>query len=458
MKVVILGAGTVGFNIARYLATRDNDVTVVDQSEVLLKRISDTIDIQPVVGYASHPDVLAKAGVEEADLLIALTLSDEVNIVACEVVNSLYTVPKKIARIRNQSYLSPALNRMFGVEKIAIDYIISPESEVAKTICRSLRVMGAFDVKSLWDEEIKIFGLRCDTPSVMLNTPLRLLPGLFPRLNFMVACLYREGELFIPSGNDQILLHDEVYLVATPSQIHEIMNHFHYNYEIGKRALIIGGGSIGLTLAMEIEENLPQVAVKIIERDPIRAEYIARHLREAEVMCGDGLDVDVLKESGVQDMDTVISVTEDDKVNILSSLLVKREGARRTITLLNNMDYSSLVTSLGIDAIVSPHAITVSTILQYIRQGHVQSVHSLKDGEVEIIETEVQETSNIIGLTIEDINIKGKIQIASLLRQNDMIILPSKTTIRAGDRLILVVAKDVVEKIERLFAPRPGYL
>lgn len=458
MKVVILGAGTVGFNIARYLATQENDVTIVDQSEERLKRISDTLDIQPIVGYASHPDILEKAGVGEADLLIALTLSDEVNIVACEVVNSLYHVPKKIARIRNQSYLNPALRKMFGVEKIAIDYIISPESEVAKTICRSLRVMGAFDVKSLWNDEVKIIGLRCNKPSILLNTPLRLLPGLFPRLNLMIACIYRNGELFIPGSHEQILLHDEVYLIIPANQIHEIMNHFHYDYEMGKRVLIIGGGSIGLTLAMEIQENLPQVSVKIIEKDPDRAEYIARQLYATEVMYGDGLDVDVLRESGIQDMDTVIAVTEDDKVNILSSLLVKREGARRAMTLLNNMDYSSLVTSLGIDAIVSPNAITVSTILQYIRQGHVQSVHSLKDGQVEIIETEAKETTNIIGLTVEDINIKEKIVVASLLREEEVLVLPSKITVRAGDRLILVVAKDAIEKIERLFALRPGYL
>lgn len=458
MKVVILGAGRVGYNIARYLATEENNVTIVDESSELLQRISDTIDVQPVLGYASHPDVLDRAGVSDADLLIALTGSDEVNIVACQVADTLFNVPKKIARIRHQSYLDASLDSMFSPENLAIDHIISPEAEVAKTISRSLRVMGAFDVKSLWNDTIKIVGIRCQYSSPMLNTPLRLLPGLFPRLDFMVACIYRDEELFVPKSDEQIYLNDEIYIVAKTNDIQEIMKQFHQDQETGKQAVIIGGGSIGLTLALEIEKKLPYVNLKIIERDPKRAEYVARQLDFSEVLCGDGLDGEILSEAGIQDVQTVIAVTEDDKVNILASLLVKREGAERSMTLLNNMDYADLVTSMGIDAIISPHAITVSSILQYVRQGQIHSVHSLRDGQVEVIEAEARETTHVVGLTVEDISIKGKIVVVGLQRDDQSYVIPPKTTIRVRDRLILVVAKDSVAKVEHLFAKRPGYL
>lgn len=459
MRVVILGAGRVGFNIARYIATSENDVTVVDLSHDLLKRISDLIDIQPILGHASHPDVLLKAGVMDADLLIALTGSDEVNIVACEVANTLYRVPKKIARIGDQSYLEPSMKTMFGKDRIAIDHIISPEVEVAKNIARSLRVIGAFDVKSFWDGDIKIVGVRCHHSSIMLNTPLRMLPNLFPRLEFLIACIYRDNELFIPRSEDQILLNDEIYLVGPTNQIDEIMIHFHHDYDVGKRAVIIGGGNIGLALALELENELPDMSVKVIEYNPKRAEYIARQLQSTEVLCGDGLDVEVLREANIQETEIVVTITEDDQVNILGSLLSKREGALRSMTLLNVTGYSSLVSSLGIDAIISPHDITVSSILQYIRRGQIHSVYSLREGQLEIIEAEAQEDSNIIGLAIEDIIIKGKILVAALYHDDQIsVMIPPKTIICIGDRLLLIVAKDTVSKVEKLFSTRPVYL
>ncbi|AIK96129.1 Trk system potassium transporter TrkA [Candidatus Odyssella acanthamoebae] len=458
MKVVILGGGQVGFNIARYLSGEDNDITIVDQSGELLRKLSDSIDIQPVVGYASHPDVLERAGLYEADLLIAVTASDEVNIVACEVANSLFKVPKKIARIRNQSYLDPNLHWLFNPDRISIDHIISPESEVACTISRSLQVTGAFDVKSIDSGEVKIVGVRCDHPSAILNTPLKFLPSHFPKLEFMIACIYRNGQMFIPSGEEKILLGDEVYFIAHQNYIPEIMRHFHQDSIYGKRILIVGAGSIGLALAQEMETNAAHQTTKIIERKATRAELVARQLRHTEVLCGDALDAEILTEANIHETDTIVCVTEDDKVNILAALLAKQQGASRALILLNNMDYASLVTSLGIDAVISPHAITVSTILQYVRQGQIRSVHSLKDGEVEIIEAEAKETTNVVGLTLEDITIRGQIEVAGLYRSDQFFIMPSKTTIRVGDRLILAVTEASVPKVERLFAERPGYL
>jgi trk system potassium uptake protein len=458
MKVVILGAGRVGYNIARYLATEENDVTVVDICGDLLKKISDTLDIQPIQGYASHPEVLEQAGLENADLLIAVTASDEVNIVACEVANSLFNVNKKIARIRNQSYLDPNWVRLFAPHHLAIDYIISPEVEVAQAISRSVRVMGAFDVISLILDDVKVVGVRCRQSAPILNTPLRLLPGLFPKYTFVIATIVRDDRMFIPTEDDQILLNDEVYFIAHRRDISDIMAEFNVTSYLGRRVLIMGAGSIGLTLAVELEKSFSHAEITIIEKKPERAEFVARHLKNTEVLCGDVLDLEVLSEAGIEDTDTTIAITEDDKVNILSSLLAKRRGANRTLTLLNHMEYSSLVTSLGVDAVVSPHAITVSSILQHVRQGQIHSVHSLRDGEVEVIEAEVQETSNIIGLDIEDVNIRGKILVAAISRAGQTTLLPSKSIIRVGDRLIIIVTKNTVHKVERLFAVRPFYL
>lgn len=458
MKVIIAGAGRVGFNLAKYLAVGANDVTIIDQSEDLLRRISDTIDIQPIVGYASHPEVLERAGAQDADLFIAVTGSDEVNIVACEVANSLFNVQKKIARIRNQSYLDPSWVNLFRPAHLAIDYVISPEVEVAKAISRSIRVHGAFDVIPLLDEDVKMIGVRCGQLSQILNTPLRLVPGLFPKLDFVIACIYRDGELFIPSGDEQIILNDEVYFIAHRDQILQIMEVFNFQLHYGRRVLIMGGGSIGLTLAIEIEKTLKDFSAKIVEKNPQRAEYVARQLKATEVLCGDVLDVDLLKEANIQDAETIISVTQDDKVNILASLLAKKEGGMRTMTLLNNMDYSSLVLSMGVDAVISPHSITVSSILQYVRQGQLRSVHSVRGGDLEVIEAETQESSNVIGLTIDDINIKERILVVGLRRGTQTYILPPKTTIRMGDRLILVVTKESIAKVERLFATRLSYL
>jgi trk system potassium uptake protein TrkA len=458
MKVIILGAGQVGYNIAKYLAVEENDVTIVDESAELLRKIGDTLDVQPVVGFASHPDVLQQAGAAEADLIIAVTGSDEVNIVACEVANSLFHVETKIARIRNQNYLDPYWSNLFSNRNLAIDHIISPEVEVARAISRSIKVTGAFDVIPLCANQIKVIGVRCVGNAPILNTPLRLLPGLFPKLELVVVCIVRENDVFIPTGDHQMLPGDEVYFIVTVGQGNAAMSAFGYADTGTRRVIVMGGGNIGMTLVADIEENQPDVLTRIVEKNQARAEYVARHLKHTEVLCGDVLDAEVLSEANVQTAETIVAVTDDDKVNILASLLAKRNGARQALILLNNMAYSPLVASLGIDAVISPQAISVSTILQHVRQGRIRSAHSLRDGSVEIIEAEARETSHIIGLTVDDINIKGAIMVAALVRDDEITVAPSRLSIRVNDRLILAVSKAAVNKVERLFATRPSYL
>lgn len=458
MKVVILGAGQVGFNIARYLATEQNDVTIVDQSAELLQRISDNIDVQPVVGYASHPGVLEKAGLADADLLIAVTASDEVNMVACEVGNSLFEVPKKIARIRSQDYLLSQYNNLFGSDHLSIDYIISPEVEVAKAISRSVRVSGAFHVIPIEQDEIRIVGVRCNRPSDIFNTPIRLLPSLLPKLEFTIACIERNEQMLIPDDEMTIQQNDDIYFIAKTEHVNEIMTGFGFSSTSTRQVLIAGGGSIGLTLASELSAFSQKMHVKVIEKDPERSEHVARLLSNQEVLCGDILDLEMLQEANIHETETFISVTADDKVNILSALLAKRMGAQRSMALLNNMDYASLVMSFGVDATISPNAITVSTILQHVRQGQIHAVHVLSHGKIEIIEAEPLESSAVVGLMVADINIKGKINVAGLIRGDQTLLPTPNTLIRVGDRLIIVVLKDSVPKVEKLFAARASYL
>ncbi len=458
MKVIILGAGQVGYSIARYLAFEENDITMVDQSADLLKRISDKLDVQPVVGFASHPDVLKQAGAEEADLLIAVTASDEVNMIACEVAQSLFHIETKIARIRHQSYLKPAWANMFNPQRLAIDVIISPEIEVARALNRSTQITGAFDVIPLVFDQVKVIGVRCRAQSAIINTPLRLLPGLFPKLDLSIICLARGEKVFFPDKNTILEPGDEVHFLVRHEDIQQAMQAFGYYDSDGRRMVIIGAGSIGKNLALEIEEHQPDVIAKLIERDQGRSEAAARLLKNTEVLHGDALDYEILAEANVQNAETVIAVTDDDKVNILSSLLAKRCGAGRTLALLNNIAYSSLVTSLGVDAVINPRAITVSTILQHVRQARLRSVHTLGDNYAEVIEAEARETSHIIGLTIDDVTIKGSIMIAAVVRDNQVLLLPKKIIISVGDRLVIIAKKEAVRKVEKLFSIRPSYL
>jgi len=458
MKVIILGGGQVGFNIAQYLAAEENDVTIVDESAELLRKIGDSLDVQPVMGFASHPDVLQQAGAAEADLIVAVTGSDEVNIVACEVAHSLFRVETKIARIRNQNYLDPYWSNLFSSRNLAIDHVISPEVEVARAISRSIKISGASDVIPLCANQLKVIGVRCLSHAPILNTPLLLLPGLFPKIELVVVCIVRGGDAFIPDGDHQMLSGDEIYFMVSHSQAKDAMDAFGFEDSIARRVIVMGGGNIGMNLVADIEENQPNVISRIIEKNQSRAEYVARHLKQTEVLCGDVLDAEVLSEANVQSAETIVAVTDDDKVNILASLLAKRNGARQALVLLNNMAYSPLLTSLGIDTVISPQSISVSTILQHVRQGRIRSAHSLRNGSIEIIEAEARETSHIIGLTVDDINIKGAIMVAALVRDNEITIAPSKASIRVNDRLILAVSKETVKKVERLFATRPSYL
>lgn len=454
MKVIVCGAGQVGSNIARYLASEGNNVTVIDQSAELIQKISDTLEVQAMVGFASHPNVLEAAGAADADMIIAVTLADEVNMVACQVAHSLFNVPTKIARVRHQSYLQPIWADLFSREHLPIDVIISPEIEVARAVARRLQVPGAFDMIPLADGRVRVIGVVCGQNCPIINTPLRQLTGLFPDLNIEIIAIVRNDKPIIPSGDDQMLAGDEVYFVCDTNHVTRAMAAFGHEEPEARRVIILGGGNIGLCLAEEIEEKHPGVSARIVEVDRRRAQLVAQRLNRTMVLHGDGLDPDILEEANVRATETVVAVTNSDEGNILASLLAKRYGCQRAITLINKTTFQPLVHPLGIDAVVSPRSITVSSILQHVRRGRIKSVHSLREGFAEVIEAEALETSTLINMPLKDIRMPAGVIVGAIVRGADVIIPRPSTVIKPHDRVIILAEVGQVKKVEKMFAVR----
>lgn len=454
MKVIICGAGQVGYNIAQYLAGQNNDVTVIDRSAQLIRKISELLDVQAIEGHASDPFLLEQAGAADADLLIAVTISDEVNMVACQIAHSLFHVPTKIARIRNRSYQAPEWSDLFTRENLPIDVIISPEMEVAEAIYRRLEVPGAFDTIPFAEERVRVLGMWLDEHCPVVDTPLRQLTELFPDLRVRVLAILRSGRLFVPTSDDRMGVGDGVYIAVEASQVPRAMGVFGHQEESARRIVIIGGGSVGLFLAECLEERAPRVHVKMIEIDEERAAFAADRMSRTVVLHGSALDIEVLREAGVADTETVVAVTNEDEVNILSTLLAKQHGARRAIALINNRVYAPLTASLGIDVRVDPREMTVSTILRHIRRGRIRDLHSILDGAAEIIEAEALETSVLAGKTLRQAKLPHGVVIGAIVRGHEVIIPRGTTEFRAGDRVIMLALTDAVKAVEQLFSVR----
>ena len=452
MKVLICGAGQVGFNIARYLASENADITVVDQSEELIEKIKDSLDVQGMVGFASHPDVLEAAGAEDVDMVIAVTYADEVNMVACQICHSIFDVPTKIARIRHQSYLDPRWSDLFSRDNMPIDVIISPEIEVARAIERRLEVPGAFDVHSLADGKVSLFGVHCNHDTPVIHTPLWQLTDLFPELHAVVVGIWRDGRGIVPQAEDQVLPGDDVYLVAETEHMARAMAAFGHEEKEARRVVIVGGGNIGLNVARAVEERHSHVNLKIIELNRKRAEFVAHALDRSVVIHGNALDTDILEECNIAATETLIAVSNDDEVNILTSLLAKRYGCKRAVTLINSATYSPLIGTLGIDTVVNPRSITVSTILQHVRRGRIRSVHSLTEGFGEVIEAEALETSSLVGVPLRQSPLPKGAIVGAVVRGDKVIVPRGDTVIRAKDLVVIFAASEAVKKIEKLFS------
>jgi trk system potassium uptake protein TrkA len=457
MRVIVCGAGQVGYNIARYLAQAGNDVTVIDQRQELSQKIAESLDIQALTGFASHPEVLERAGAEDAEILIAVTQTDEVNMVACQVAHSLFSVPTKIARIRHQSYLTPRWQDLFRREHMPIDVIISPELEVARAIVRRMEVPGATEVQPFADDKVRLIAARCDQDCPILDTPLRQLTFLFPDLHLTVIGITRNDHFFIPSGDDHLIAGDEVYSIVATPHVLRAMRAFGHEEKVADRVIIAGGGNIGLFLAQELESRQPDVTLTLIEREQGRARFVADKLKDTVILHGDARDPEIHEEANLRAAKSIVSVTNDDEVNIMAALLAKRNGCPRALTLVNNSAYGPLLGSLGIDVVINPREATVSSVLQHVRRGRIRSVYTLKDGEAEVLEAEALETSPLVGPQLREARLPAGVLVGAVIRDGEVVMPRANTVIRAHDRVVIVARAAAVKKAEKLFAVRVDY-
>jgi len=450
MKVIICGAGQVGWQIARHLSGERNDVTIVDSNPDLVRRATDSLDVQGIAGFASYPDVLARAGAADAEMVIAATYSDEVNMVTCQVAHSVFGVNRKIARLRSQSYLEAIYSDLYRRDHMPIDVVISPEREVAAAALQRLSAPAAFDTEVFMDGKAHLLGITIEEECPVVNTPLRQLTDLFSTLRATVVAVRREGTLFAPEAKDQLFVGDDCYVFCHVEDIPRTMEIFGKTQTKQERVVLVGGGNVGLAVAQELEKRTKRIRTKVIEKNRQCAELAAESLERTIVLNGDGLDAGLLAEAGIARADAMLAITDDDKTNMLACVRAKAEGCPYVIALINDPTLVPLMGPLGIDAYINPRATTVSSILRHIRHGRVRAVYSIGDAEAEVIEAEVLSTSPLAGSRISDIEFPEGVLVGAL-RKGDKIIRPmGSTRIDEGDVVAIFALAEDVPEVERL--------
>ncbi|MBB6465163.1 Trk system potassium transporter TrkA [Aminobacter carboxidus] len=451
MRVIICGAGQVGYGIAERLAAEKNDVSIIDTAPELIHAVRDQLDVRGFVGHGSHPEVLEAAGAQNADMIIAVTLFDEVNIVACEVAHALFNVPMKVARIRSQSYLQPHYQDLFSREHLPIDVIISPELEVGEMVLRRITLPGAVDVVRFAENHIIMVAIECLEDCPVINTPLAQLSELFPDLPSTVVGVTRNGRLFIPHSADQLVAGDLAYVVTTKDQVRRTLGLFGHDEQEATRIVIAGGGNIGLFVARTLEQRQSRTKIKIIEANRDRAVKVADELRRTVVLNGSALDQKLLMEADIQDADLMVALTNNDQVNILSSVMAKRLGCKGNLALINNPAYHDLTKPLGIDAHVNPSAVTISRVLQHVRRGRIRQVHSIQRGAAEIIEAEALETSPLVGTLLRDLDLPDGMRIGAIYRDGHVVKPSGSVKIKPKDRVVIFALDKAVKQVEQMF-------
>jgi trk system potassium uptake protein len=450
MKIIILGAGQVGSSVAHNLVSERNDITVVDSDRERLRELQDRLDLRTVVGHASHPEVLRQAGADDADMIIAVTNSDEINMIACQVAYSLFHTPTKIARVRAVEYLNHP--QLFSQEVLPIDVLISPEQLVCDYIQRLIEHPGALQVLDFADGKVQLVGVRAYYGGPLVGQELRALREHMPGIETRVAAIYRRGHAILPEGDTIIEADDEVFFIAAKKNIRAVMSELRRLDKPIKRIILAGGGNIGKRLAAALEKRFQ---VKIIERNPQRSRTLAEELARTIVLTGDAADEELLTEENIENTDVFCALTNDDEANILSAMLAKRLGARKVMSLINRTAYVDLVQSGVIDIAISPQHATIGSLLTHVRRGDVVAVHSLRRGAAEAIEAIAHgdaKTSKVVGRQIQDIKLPQGTTIGAIVRGSEVVIAHHDTVIEPDDHVILfLVDKRRIGEVERLF-------
>ena len=458
MNIIICGAGRVGFTIAKILSEQEHSITVIDQSSEDIQKIDDTLDVKSIVGKATYPSILEKANASDADMIIAVTRNDEINMLICQIAFSIFNVQKKIARIRSQDYLNPKFTKVYNKENLPIDVIISPEIEIAKSLLRKLEAPGALDNVPFADNKIRLLEILINEKCTLKDIKLNELTKKFPKLNANIMGVIRDDKFVVLKKNDIMLKDDKAYVVINASQMKDTLNAFGHNEKISNKILIIGGGNIGFNLAKNLEESFDSARVKIIEKNKERAEFIASELNNTIVINGDALDEEVLMEANIEEVQTVLALTNDDEDNLMVSVLVEKFAKdndelsdKRTMALINKPNYSLLQTSLKIDDFIDPRMNTVSSILKHIHKGTIENAYSILNGEYEIIEAEIIETSELINKELKNSNLPDEIRVGAILRDEDVIIPRSDFVFKKEDVVVLLAKKDFLNIVENMF-------
>jgi trk system potassium uptake protein TrkA len=458
MNIIICGAGRVGFTIAKILSEQGHSITIIDQSSVDIQKIDDSLDVKSIVGKATYPSILEKANASEADMIIAVTRNDEINMLICQIAYSIFNVQKKIARIRSQEYLNPKFTKVYNKENLPIDVIISPEIEIAKSLQRKLEAPGALDNVPFANNKIRLLEILINDKCTIKDIKLNILTKKFPKLDANIMGVVRENKFVMLKKTDVILKNDKAYVVINASQMKETLTAFGHNEKISNKILIIGGGNIGFNLAKNLEESFDSVRVKIIEKNKERAELIASELNDTIVIYGDALDEEVLLEANLDEAQTVLALTNDDEDNLMISVLVEKFAKdkselneKRTMALINKPNYALLQSSLKIDDFIDPRMNTVSSILKHVHKGTVENAYSILNGEYEVIEAEIIESSELINKELKNSNLPDEIRIGAVLRENEVIIPRSDFVFKKEDTVVLLAKKDFLHVIENMF-------
>ena len=456
MKVIICGAGRVGKGIAARLAAEGNTVTVVDLSPELIREVTTELDVRGFVGHGAYPDMLAQAGAESAEMIIAVTYSDEVNMMACQISHSLFNVPTKVARVRAQNYLASEWNDLFSRDNMPIDVVISPEVEIGKSILRRLNTPGAFDVVPFAEGRVQLIGIRITEETPIINTPIGQITDLFPGLHAVIVGIKRDGQVFAPNVDDPLNPGDEAYFITLSEQASRLLEIIGNTSPKARQIVIVGGGSIGAYVAGELEK-LSGVRVRVIERNKARAEKAAEDLRKTVILNGDAMDAAIQDEAGVPNAELVLCLTDDDKTNLLAGVLAKKMGARRTVCLVNEVSMQDMRTELGIDLLIDPRATTVSSILRHVRRGRILDVFSIDEGSAEVMEGEVLETSPLAGRRLDAAELGEGITIGAIISEGRVEFPRPDLVIKPGSRIVLLAERSALKTVEQLFRVSMDY-